>query len=187
MAAGTGARVTILDVQAERMKYLDDVLPPNCVTVHSDRSALEQCLATADLVIGAVLGRGHHRAQAGHARDAAADEATLGRRRRGRRPGRVLRDHAPDDPQRSGLLRGGHPPLRRRQHTGGLPSDLHSGLEQRHLPLRARHSEQGSGTGRSRGRGSRAGREHVARQAHLCRRGLISQRELRLAGRDTAD
>jgi alanine dehydrogenase len=55
MAAGTGARVTILDVQAERMKYLDDVLPPNCVTVSSDRSALEQCLATADLAIGAVL------------------------------------------------------------------------------------------------------------------------------------
>ena len=55
MAAGLGARVTVLDVQAERMKYLDDVLPPNCVTVHSDHSALEECLATADLVVGAVL------------------------------------------------------------------------------------------------------------------------------------
>jgi alanine dehydrogenase len=59
MAAGLGARVTILDIQAERMKYLDDVLPPNCVTVHSDRSALEACLATADLVVGAVLVAGN--------------------------------------------------------------------------------------------------------------------------------
>lgn len=55
MAAGQGARVTILDLDADRMKYLDDVLPPNCVTVFSDHSALERHLATADLVIGAVL------------------------------------------------------------------------------------------------------------------------------------
>jgi alanine dehydrogenase len=55
MAAGLGARVTILDVNADRMKYLDDVLPKNCVTVHSDRSAIERHLPCADLVIGAVL------------------------------------------------------------------------------------------------------------------------------------
>jgi alanine dehydrogenase len=55
MAAGLGARVFILDVSAERMKYLDDVLPANCKTVHSDRSSLEHYLASADLVIGAVL------------------------------------------------------------------------------------------------------------------------------------
>jgi alanine dehydrogenase len=55
MAAGMGARVTILDLDANRMKYLDDVLPKNCVTVHSDRSALERYLGAADLVVGAVL------------------------------------------------------------------------------------------------------------------------------------
>ncbi len=55
MAAGLGARVTILDVNADRMKYLDDVLPRNCVTVHSDRSAIERHLPGSDLVIGAVL------------------------------------------------------------------------------------------------------------------------------------
>ena len=55
MAAGLGARVTILDVNADRMKYLDDVLPQNCVTVHSDRSAIERHLPCSDLVIGAVL------------------------------------------------------------------------------------------------------------------------------------
>jgi len=55
MAGGLGARVTILDIDADRMKYLDDVLPPNCVTVHSDRSAIERHLPGSDLVIGAVL------------------------------------------------------------------------------------------------------------------------------------
>jgi alanine dehydrogenase len=55
MAAGLGARVTILDIQAERMKYLDDVLPRNCVTIHFDCTAVERCLSTADLVVGAVL------------------------------------------------------------------------------------------------------------------------------------
>jgi alanine dehydrogenase len=55
MAAGLGARVTILDLDADRMKYLDDVLPRNCVTVHSDRSAIERHLPSSDLVIGAVL------------------------------------------------------------------------------------------------------------------------------------
>ncbi len=55
MAAGLGARAIILDVSAERMKYLDDVLPANCKTVHSDRSSLEHYLTLADLVVGAVL------------------------------------------------------------------------------------------------------------------------------------
>jgi alanine dehydrogenase len=55
MAAGLGARVTILDVHAERMKYLDDILPRNCVTMHSDPNTVEECLTKADLVVGAVL------------------------------------------------------------------------------------------------------------------------------------
>jgi alanine dehydrogenase len=59
MAAGLGARVTILDIDADRMKYLDDVLPMNCVTVHSDRTAIERHLPCSDLVIGAVLLAGH--------------------------------------------------------------------------------------------------------------------------------
>jgi len=55
MAAGLGARAIILDVSAERMKYLDDVLPSNCRTVHSDLSSLEHYLGLADMVVGAVL------------------------------------------------------------------------------------------------------------------------------------
>ena len=55
MAAGLGARVTVLDVNAERMRYLDDVMPPNVRTLMSDNHSVRECLRQADLVVGAVL------------------------------------------------------------------------------------------------------------------------------------
>lgn len=55
VAAGLGAKVTIMDVSIDRLRYLDDVMPANVSTVFSNRLALERYLRTADLVIGAVL------------------------------------------------------------------------------------------------------------------------------------
>ncbi len=55
VAAGLGAKVTIMDVNVDRLRYLDDVMPANVSTVFSDRLALRRYLASADLVIGAVL------------------------------------------------------------------------------------------------------------------------------------
>ena len=55
VAAGLGSRVTIMDVNVDRLRYLDDVLPANVTTVFSDRHAIKRHLASADLVIGAVL------------------------------------------------------------------------------------------------------------------------------------
>jgi len=55
VAAGLGANVTIMDVNIDRLRYLDDVMPANVHTVFSDRLALRKYLLTADLVIGAVL------------------------------------------------------------------------------------------------------------------------------------
>ncbi len=55
VAAGLGAKVTIMDVNIDRLRYLDDVMPANVHTVFSDRLALQKHLQTADLVIGAVL------------------------------------------------------------------------------------------------------------------------------------
>lgn len=55
VAAGTGARVTILELNPARQKHLDDIMPRNCVTLHSDRANLERCLPQADLVVGGVL------------------------------------------------------------------------------------------------------------------------------------
>ena len=55
MAAGLGANVTIFDINVERMRYLDEILPPNCTTIFNNRMALREQLETADLVVGAVL------------------------------------------------------------------------------------------------------------------------------------
>src|SRR4029077_11233093 len=55
VAAGLGANVTILDVNLDRLRYLDDVMPRNVTTLYSDRHNILNSLTTADLVIGAVL------------------------------------------------------------------------------------------------------------------------------------
>jgi alanine dehydrogenase len=55
IAAGLGARVVVMDVNLERMRYLEDVLPKNCETIMSDKVNLEKELVDADVIIGTVL------------------------------------------------------------------------------------------------------------------------------------
>ncbi len=55
MAAGMGANVIILDLDADRMRYLDDVMPANCTTLFSNAYNIRKVLRYADLVVGAVL------------------------------------------------------------------------------------------------------------------------------------
>ncbi len=55
VAAGFGADICVLDVNMERLRYLDDVMPANVNVLYSDRHTIRQQLRLADLVIGAVL------------------------------------------------------------------------------------------------------------------------------------
>jgi alanine dehydrogenase len=55
VAAGLGARVIIMDVDIDRMRYLSDVMPPNVHTIHSDAYMIRHYIQEADLLIGAVL------------------------------------------------------------------------------------------------------------------------------------
>ncbi|MEO6527902.1 MAG: alanine dehydrogenase [Gemmatimonadaceae bacterium] len=55
MAAGMGAKVVILDVSLERLRYLSDVMPANVQLIYSNRQNILEQIATADLVIGGVL------------------------------------------------------------------------------------------------------------------------------------
>jgi len=55
VAAGLGARVIIMDINIDRLRYLDDVMPPNVHTIFSDAHTIRRYLTEADLVIGAVL------------------------------------------------------------------------------------------------------------------------------------
>jgi alanine dehydrogenase len=54
-AAGLGANVLILDINLDRLRYLDDVMPPNVTTLFSDRHNILDSISRADLVVGAVL------------------------------------------------------------------------------------------------------------------------------------
>jgi alanine dehydrogenase len=55
VAAGMGAWVYLLEVNALRMRHLDEILPENVTTLMSNRMSLEECLRRADVLIGAVL------------------------------------------------------------------------------------------------------------------------------------
>ena len=55
VAAGLGARVTILDIDLERLRYLADVMPANVALVYSNRPNIVESIRRADLLIGAVL------------------------------------------------------------------------------------------------------------------------------------
>src|SRR2546429_320596 len=55
VAAGLGANVVLMDINLERLRYLDDVMPANVSTIFSDAFTVREHLYRADLVIGAVL------------------------------------------------------------------------------------------------------------------------------------
>jgi len=54
IAAGMGARVTIMDINLERLRYLDDVMPKNISTLYNSELNLLDQLKSADVVIGGV-------------------------------------------------------------------------------------------------------------------------------------
>jgi alanine dehydrogenase len=55
IATGIGAAVTVLDIDARRLAYFDDVFGSRLNTLYSNDHNLEESLKTADVVIGAVL------------------------------------------------------------------------------------------------------------------------------------
>ncbi len=55
VAAGLGARVTIMDINLERLRYLDDIMPENVITLMSNIQNVREKIREADLLIGAVL------------------------------------------------------------------------------------------------------------------------------------
>jgi alanine dehydrogenase len=55
VAAGFGADIGLLDINMDRLRYLDDIMPANVDVLFSDRHTIREQLSRADLVIGAVL------------------------------------------------------------------------------------------------------------------------------------
>jgi alanine dehydrogenase len=55
MACGLGARVYLLDMNLERLRYLSEVMPANCILLMSTPAVIRDLVRQADVVIGAVL------------------------------------------------------------------------------------------------------------------------------------
>ena len=55
IAIGMGAQVTVLDVRAGTMAYLEDIFGGAVETLYSNPTNIEACVARADLVVGGVL------------------------------------------------------------------------------------------------------------------------------------
>jgi len=55
MAVGLGAEVSILDINAERLGYLDDIFHGQVTTLYSTEENIHKAIRESDLVIGAVL------------------------------------------------------------------------------------------------------------------------------------
>jgi len=55
MACGLGAKVYLLDMNLERLRYLSDVMPSNCFLLMSSPATIRQLIKEADVVVGAVL------------------------------------------------------------------------------------------------------------------------------------
>jgi alanine dehydrogenase len=55
MACGLGAKVYLLDMNLDRLRYLSDVMPANCFTLMSSPATVRDLVKKADVVVGAVL------------------------------------------------------------------------------------------------------------------------------------
>jgi alanine dehydrogenase len=55
MACGLGAKVYVLDMDLDRLRYLSDVMPANCFLLYSSPAAIRDLIRTANVVVGAVL------------------------------------------------------------------------------------------------------------------------------------
>ena len=55
MAAGLGAKVTLMDISLPRLRYLSEIMPANVFTVMSNEYNIRKAVTHSDLIVGAVL------------------------------------------------------------------------------------------------------------------------------------
>ena len=166
IALGMGAKVTLIDLNLNRLRELDDIFNGRVFTVASNSYNIQRATAEADLVIGGVLIPG-----------AAAPKIVTKAMVSKMKKGAVIVDVAIDQ---GGCIETAHPTTHsdpsylvdgvvhycvtnmrsRAQH-------LHPRAHQRHLPLRPKNRTPRS-QGRYRGRqGNRRRRQHLRRHPHL--------------------
>ena len=58
MAAGLGAQVIIMDIDMQRIRYVNDIMPSHVITEFSNEYNIRKHIKTADLIVGGVLIKG---------------------------------------------------------------------------------------------------------------------------------
>ena len=127
MGTGLGADVTILEVDVERMRFLDITLH-TAHTLYSDHAHIMELLPRVDLLIGAVLVPG-----AKAPKLITREMLCPGGHRD--RPGGMRGDQPPHHASGPCLRGGGSQPLLRGQHARGLRTHRHTGTGQCDFPL----------------------------------------------------
>jgi alanine dehydrogenase len=152
IALGMGANVTIVDLNLNRLRELDDIFNGRVYTLASNSYNVARAVQAADLLIGGVL-------IPGAAAPRIVTREMVSRMKKGAVVGEVANDH----PQRSLLPGRRSGPLLRHQYAGSGSQHIHPRAHQRHLSVRAE-----AGAAR-RGNGDQSGSRHVRRSEYLRR------------------
>jgi alanine dehydrogenase len=142
IAQGMEAEVYLLDKNVAKLREVDRIHKGRIQTVASNAYEVERAVLDADLVIGAVLVPGAKAPMLGDRRHDPVDEEGRGAGGHLRRPGRLLRDDAPDDALRPGLRGARRHPLLRGQHARRRTAHVHLRADQRHHAVRRRAGHQ---------------------------------------------
>ena len=134
IALGLGANVTIIERSIDRMRHLEEVLGSRVTLLMSSSLQIEESVADADVVIGAVLIPGALAPKLVTRSMVAGMKAGLGRRRRCNRPGRLPRDLPTDDAFRPGVRRRRRDALLRDEHARRRPVTATKALTNATLP-----------------------------------------------------
>ena len=149
IAVGMGAHVTVINLDLERLRALDELYRGRIVTRVSTQAAIEESVMAADLVIGAVLIAWSSSAQVGLARIGGTHEAGSRSRGRRRRSRWLLRNHETHDPFGPGLYGGWRAPLWGVQYAGNCSAYVDCGVDERHTSISPAPGIAGSGRSRT--------------------------------------
>ena len=159
IALGLGAQVTILERSIDRMRYLDEILSGRVSLVMSSSLQVEESVAEADVVIGAVLIPG-----------ALAPKLVTRAMLANMKKGSVVVDVAidqggcfetsqADDAHQPGLRRGRRDALLRRQHARRRSDHVHARADERDPSVRGGDRRARAGPGGRARPGARPGRQ----------------------------
>ena len=140
-------KVTLLDVNLNRLRELDDIFGGRLYTLASNSYNVAQATREADLVIGGVLIPGSTAPQDRDPRHGGGDEEGRGDCGCGHRPGRLRGDGAAYLALQSELCGGRGGALLRDQYAGSGAAYLDAGADQRDLSLPDAAGEPGSARG----------------------------------------